>query len=500
MKTPTNRLSLVLALVFTVGIASPQSSDANAGSIKFTTLHTFTGADGAEPYAGLIQVTNGDLYGTTEYGGANATTEFPKGSGTIFKITPSGTLTTIYSFCAQAYCIDGAAPLAGLVQAIGGDLFGMTTTGGYVGGTLFKITPSGTLMTVLYSVCPPSQCAYFASGGPTGLIQAANGEFYGTTEGDGTHYGGTVFKMTPSGTITTLYNFCAAASCADGYDPYTNLIQATNGDLYGTTLAGGAGTACLNSSGCGTLFKITPSGTLTTLYSFCAQANCVDGQGPEAQLVQATDGYLYGTTVAGGAQGGGTVFRITPSGTLTTLYNFCSQTGCADGGHPYSALVQATDAALYGTTNIGGAGNTGTIFKITTSGALTTLYSFCSQPGCADGSYPVGLIQGTNGVFYGTTNTGGTDNLGTVFSLSTGQPPFVETHPTIGVVGEKVTILGYELTGATSVTFDGVPAIFTVDASTAITTTVPAGATTGKVQVITPRGTLSSNTNFEVVP
>jgi uncharacterized repeat protein (TIGR03803 family) len=181
---------------------------------------------------------------------------------------------------------------------------------------------------------------------------------------------------------------------------------------------------------------------------------------------------------------------------------FCTQAGCPDGAYPQGALVQTANGDLYGTTGIGGAnGAGGTIFKITPTGSQTTLYSFCAQSGCADGEYPTaGLIQGTNGKFYGTTYFGGADNFGTVFALSTVQAPFVETRPTIGVAGEVVTIVGYELAGATSVTFNGIPAAFKVDASTAITTSVPAGATSGKVQVITPSGTLSSNKAFHVAP
>jgi uncharacterized repeat protein (TIGR03803 family) len=164
-------------------------------------------------------------------------------------------------------------------------------------------------------------------------------------------------------------------------------------------------------------------------------------------------------------------------------------------------LVAAPSGNVYGSTSTGGANRYGTIFKITPSGTLTTLYSFCAQSGCADGQSPTAtLVQATNGYLYGTTSGGGTNGDGTVFALSTGQAPFVETRPTIGKVGEAVTIIGYGLTDATSVTFNGIPAAFKVDASTAITTSVPAGATSGKVQVITPSGTLSSNKAFQVAP
>jgi uncharacterized repeat protein (TIGR03803 family) len=325
-----------------------------------------------------------------------------------------------------------------------------------------------------------------------GLVQAADGDLYGTTFDGGAQLAGTVFRITPNGRLTTLYSFCSETACA-GLGPEAAPVQATNGDLYGTTVLG------LGSGG-GTVFKTTPSGTTMLLYSFCSQSGCTDGSEPFAGLVQATNRDLYGTTLIGGANASGTIFKITPSGTLTTLYSFCAQSGCPDGERPFGGLIRDAGGNLYGTTELGGADASGTVFKIGSSG-ITLLHTFCSEGQCEDGAIPEsGLVQGTNGIFYGTTFQGGTNNLGTIFALSTGEPPFVETRPTIGAVGEKVTILGYELTGATSVTFDGIPAAFTVDASTAISTTVPSGATTGKVQVITPDRTLSSNVSFEVAP
>jgi uncharacterized repeat protein (TIGR03803 family) len=262
-----------------------------------TTLHSFNGLDGEDPEAALVQGTDGNWYGTTSGAG-------PGGSnGTVFKITPGGTLTELYSFCPNSVCPQGLWPL--------------------------------------------------------GLVQATNGYFYGTTAGNadgdycspgvGRIFCGTVFVITPScpdwacGTLTTLYTFCSQVAvgvgpslvCTDGEIPRAGLVQAADGELYGTTAGGGA-------DNYGTVFKITPSGTLTTLYSFCSQpANdvCTDGAVPEAGLVQAADGNFYGTTEYGGAHSSGTVFRITPSGTLTTLYSFCSQSFCTDGYGPVAGLV-----------------------------------------------------------------------------------------------------------------------------------------------------------------
>jgi uncharacterized repeat protein (TIGR03803 family) len=510
-KALAGRVSCFLAvlMVFGAGVAWAQADEVDAASIKFTTLYSFSGSDGESPNA-LVQGANGELYGTTFYGGSE---------GTIFKITPKGTLTTLYSFCSQT-CMDGESPSAGLVQATNGYLYGTTANGGTSGancpaalailgcGTIFKMTPTGTLTTV-HIFCTQPGCPDGAL--PSALVQAANGDLYGTTfqggvnvNANASYGGGTIFKITPSGTLTTLYSFCSQTGCADGREPSPGLVQATNGDLYGTTLAGGAN---CGPSGCGTVFKITPSGTFTTLYSFCSQpqgATCLDGNSPLAGLVQAANGDLYGTTNRGGVNNflGGTVFKMTPSGTLTTLYSFCAQPGCPDGSGPSAELVQAVDGNLYGTTQDLGANEYGgTVFKITPDGELTTLHSFCNA--CADGETPTAaLVQDTSGELYGTTSAGGANGCcyGTIFVLSTGASPFVETRPTIGVVGEVVTILGYGLKGATSVTFNGVAANFTVDGWTAMTTTVPAGATTGKVRVVTPSGTLTSNVAFEVAP
>jgi uncharacterized repeat protein (TIGR03803 family) len=459
----------------------------------FTTLHNFDNTDGAAPTGALVQGADGNLYGTT-------TGELGiNDNGTVFKISTNGAFTLLHSFDKT----DGTLPYGGLIQDLTGNFYGTTISGGlnrpaYCSegcGTVFEVTANGTL-TTLYGFCFQPGCTDGA--GPyAGLVQAANGDFYGTTTfAGGSNDHGTVFKMTADGALTTLHSFCSQSGCTDGYGAYTGLIQAANGELYGTTYYGGA-------NGAGTVYKITPSGTLTTLYSFCSQTGCADGEYPDAALVQAANGDLYGTTIKGGANlNHGTVFRITPGGELTTLYSFCSQSNCAD-GYTANGLIQATDGNFYGTTSEGGAYFNGTIFKITPGGALTTLYTFCSQSLCPDGYYPAAaLVQATDGNFYGTAKYGGTNSYGTVFRLSVGLGPFVETQPTSGKVGSIVKILGTDLTGASRVTFNGTRAVFGVSSGSAteITTTVPAGATSGEVQVVTPGGTLSSNVSFRVVP
>ncbi|HTW66019.1 MAG TPA: choice-of-anchor tandem repeat GloVer-containing protein [Bryobacteraceae bacterium] len=368
----------------------------------FTTLVSFNGTDGASPgYGALVQGTDGNFYGTTAVGGTGSCRPPLVTCGTVFKTTAGGTLTTLHSF----EFTDGATPTAGLIQATDGSFYGTTGNGGTNGdgyGTIFKITPGGTL-TTLHSF------AGITDGqGPNGLIQATDGNFYGTTSTGGKNGYGTIFKITPTGTLTTLYTF---DDLNDGAGPTAALVQAADGNFYGTNIEGPPTTF---SSGPGTIFKITPEGTLTTLHNFSG----TDGANPRAGLIQATDGNFYGTTTAGGANGWGTVFKITPGGTLTTLYSF---EFLSDGAVPQAGLVQATDWNLYGTTYYGGPGiaygtaSGGTIFKITPGGVLTTLHSFAGT----DGYTPHGgLVQGSNGNLYGTTSAGGASNDGTIFSLA----------------------------------------------------------------------------------
>jgi uncharacterized repeat protein (TIGR03803 family) len=364
------------------------------------TLLTFNGTDGAYPEGYLIQGTDGELYGTTFEGGDSF-------SGVVFKIATGGKETVLHNF--EGY--DGDYPSAGLVQAKNGVFYGTTSEGGngYCSGngcgTVFEITAGGKF-TTLYSFCT-GDC----SDGElpaSGLIQATNGKFYGTAWMGGNHGAGTVFEITAGGKFTTLYSFCAKKNCIDGENPSGELTQATNGEFYGTTQYGGTHND-------GTVFKITADGKLTTLHSFAGS----DGERPMSRVIQATDGAFYGMTDAG-ANRGGTVFKITTTGKLTTLYRFCTQKNCTDGADPTSGFVQGKDGDLYGTTSVGGTMMAGTVFKITTAGKLTTLYSFCAQENCSDGEFPEsGLVQANNGKFYGTTNGFTLD--GTIFSLSGGR-------------------------------------------------------------------------------
>ena len=304
---------------------------------------------------------------------------------------------------------DGAAP-TGLIQGSDGNFYGTTTAGGsFSEGAFVRVTPAG-VETVLYS---------FAGGpadgaNPQGVIQGKDGNFYGATGSGGTGacaFGcGTAFKVTPGGVESVLYSFSGGA---DGGVP-NGLVQGSDGNFYGTASFGGTSSGLCTSDGCGVVFKLTPAGAETALYAFTGGT---DGAVP-ASLIQGTDGNFYGITVHGGQSNNGTVFKATPAGAETVLHSFA---GGGDGALPQTPLVQGTDGNFYGTTASGGVNSNGIVFKITPAGAETLLYAFAG--GTADGANPdTALIQGTDGNFYGTTNSGGDascfDGCGTVFKIT----------------------------------------------------------------------------------
>jgi uncharacterized repeat protein (TIGR03803 family) len=298
----------------------------------FTPLHQFAGgAYGANPFGPLTQGTDGDFYGTTSDGG-----------GTIFKMTSTGEVTVLHAF---ANGVEGISPSGGLVQGADGDFYGTTSYGGASDrGTVFRMTPSG-IVTVLHSFSGGDDGSY-PNGG---LIQATDGNFYGTTYTGGSSDRGTVFRMTPAGAVTGLHAFTGGS---DGAYPLVALIQASDGGLYGTTWRGG------RSDG-GTIFKMTPAGGVTILYSF---------QYAEfpSRLIQARDGNFYGTTFGDDIYAGGSIFRMTPTGALTILHTF-NWIGAIDGSGPCGSLVQATDGDFYGTTCYGGIPHEigrGTVFRL----------------------------------------------------------------------------------------------------------------------------------------
>ncbi len=466
-----------------------------AGRVSAQTFTVLTSLSSVAPPGGggnlvwsPVQGFDGNFYGTTQGGGGTCANNPFATCGVVFKVTPTGTLTVLHDFC-QGACSDGGAPFSGLILSANGNFYG-TTTQDLVnhGGSVYEITPAG-VVTPLVSLTGQG-----AQGIPYGSVVQASGAFYGITGQGGVDEFGTVYKVTTSGTLTTLHTF----SGSDGEEiglTGVNLLEGANGMFYGVTAYGTE-----SSNGCGSIFKMTPKGVLTTLYGFANTS--VEGCGPIDGLAQASNGDIYGTTVGGGSPNDGTIFKMTASGALTSLYTFCSESNCADGSEPDSGLILGTDGNFYGTTVSGGANNQGAIFQITPAGAYKVLYSFCSQPGCADGESSYSrLTQATDGNFYGTTSDGGgAGNGGTFFRLSMGLAPFVETFPTSAKVGTQVEILGTNLKEASSVAFNGTAAVFSVEGPTHIVATVPAGATTGKIRVGTTSGTLLSNVAFRVLP
>jgi uncharacterized repeat protein (TIGR03803 family) len=478
MRRTFSAITMVVLVMFAaVALLEPKvlggrARAASGGKVSVTVLYNFGGKSG-DPlypqYQGLIaQGRDGSLYSTTPYGGTS-------NYGTVFKITPAGKLTVLYSFAGSDVSVD-----SGLTLGTDGNFYGTTIYGGNDYGTVFKITPDGEL-TTLYEFTGQNQDAYPHA--PP--IQAADGNLYGTAAGDFYGNGGEVYKMSSSGGKVTLFEFDHSQGAAAA-DP---LVQGTDGSFYATTNGGGNNDNC-GSTGCGVVFKITASGHVTVLHDFDYKFN--DGIYPVAALIEASDGSFYGTVPQGGAgYGYGTAFKITSSGKFTLLHVF---NGDSDGRFPTSALVQATDGNFYGTTWQGGSAKGGVIYRVTPEGKFSVLYNF-------DGTtnlYPlVTLVEHTNGKFYGETY-GYPYNYGTFFSLDLGLGPFVSLVSTSGKVGKSIGILGQGFTGATGVSFNGESAKFSVISDTFLTATVPDGATTGFVTVATRGGRLKSNKKFQV--
>ena len=370
--------------VVVANFAAISYGGSTAGNL--TTLHSFNYADGSSPLAGLFLGSDSNFYGTTYSGGS-------AGSGTVFRITSGGSLTSLHSFTGT----DGGFPFGALVQAGDGDFYGTTAFGGTSGyGTLFRMTPGGSL-TNLHTF------GYSDGAYPLGaLAVGSDSNLYGTTEVGGPNYNGTVFRITTAGNVTVLHSF----SYYDGAIPVSGLVLGNDGDFYGTTYLGGTG-------GSGTVFRISSTGNIATLHAFSGP----DGANPFASLIQGSDGNFYGMTSSGGAYGYGTVFRISPNGSLTNLWSF---SGCSDGGNPMGALLEASDASLYGTTSgsVSGSSQYGTVFRLDPSGHFTNLWAFSNG---VDGTAPYAtLVQGNDRALFGTTVGGGQYGDGTAFRIAAG--------------------------------------------------------------------------------
>ena len=476
MKSKQHVLRMCMAVIIVAGLISAAHSQNFSVSYQFPQ----DGTEGYDPLTmNMIQATDGNLYGTTASGGVGNVdcSNYVNCGGTIFQMTPSGGFTSLYTFCSSTGCPDGRTPQGGIIQASDGNFYGMNYAGGaYNDGTIFRLTPKGKL-TTLHSFCnSPNSCSPNDGSGPNGqLIQANDGDLYGITQGN------SLFKITLQGRFTLLYTF------PNGTNPQGTLLQLANGMLYGVTSGGGAHAE-------GEVFASTLDGKVTTLYSFCAQQGCTDGAQPLAGLALGPDGNLYGATYVGGTDGYGTVFKITPKGKFTQLHQFTGfQNGGHDGGNPSAPMVLGSDGNLYGTAQNyggGGYGGAGAVYQVA-KGKYANVYGLPGQ--LCELAHPLGgLIQSTNGTFYGS------DNGTCLIDFTIGLGSFVSPIPTFGKDATKVIIQGTDLTGATEVAFNGIAAKFKILSATEITTTVPKGATTGKVKVTTPGGVLVSNVPFVV--
>jgi uncharacterized repeat protein (TIGR03803 family) len=436
----------------------------------YTELLSFDGNTAAAPFTSLVQGMDGSLFGFTLYGGTGTCFGTGIGCGIFFKITRGGRLVVIYNFQQNSQYTN---PSSNFVLGNDGSFYGPMSN------SIVRMTPNGSL-TTLYTFTG-SNGSGINPAGP--LIQSPNGNFYGTTEGGGETSKscpsgcGTIYELTPQGVLTTLHSFCLENYCPDGKYPRGGVTQVPDGNFYGTTYSGGLYQQ-------GTFFKITPNGVFTNIYTFDTPYNFYS-----PGLILATDGNFYGASDDG-------LYQLTPQGTYTQLPN---------PGNVPNIPVQATDGNFYGTTQQGGTAELGNVFETSLAGTPLYSYSMLGYPN--DGSYPyTGLVQATDGKFYGTTFVGGNSpcnysrpGCGTIFALDSGLAPFVKFVKSAARVGQRIGILGQGLVGTTSVSLHGTSASFVVESDTLLVATVPPGATTGYVSVATPRGTLASNIPFYVI-
>jgi len=475
MRLQSLRASVTLTLTaLLLMVAAP---DTKVSAQTYEDLHNFgSGTDGSTPLGILAQGVDGNLYGTTQQGGAN-------GCGVVFKMTPAALESVLYNFEWQygGDNFNGCGPWGGVSLGRGGTMYGTATYGGSSEncaggcGTVFSFTPSGTL-TGIFSFhtcfCGPGVFPL------TPPILGVDGGLYGSNFGFGeAPFLMWIYRITPSGSLTTLANVGSQAP----------LVQATNGNFYGTSPGGGT-------LGDGYVFEMTPQGTLTTVYNFDGTHGASLSYGA---LILGSDGNFYGTTQQGGSYGDGVVFQLTPQGVITVLHNFGDPNYPNDGTGPSAGLIQATDGNFYGVTTTGGTQGYGELFKVTQAGAYSILYNFDNTHGANPEST---LFQHTNGKLYGLATAGGSYGVGVVYGFDLGLAPFVSLIPGLGKPGNSISILGQGFTGTTSVSFNGTAANFTIVSDTSLEVTVPAGVTTGLVTVITPGGALTSNQKFHVIP
>jgi uncharacterized repeat protein (TIGR03803 family) len=378
-----------LALGIIVLLLVPSHS---AQAQTLTVLYNFEGSpDGANPFAGLVRDSAGNLYGTT-YTGASS------GYGTVFKVDSSGTETILYSFTGGN---DGGSPVGGVIRDSEGNLYGTTSLGGYDGyGVVYKLDTSNN-ESVLYSFDGGNEDGCYPYGG---LVRDKAGNLYGVTPECGSSNLGIVYKVSKGGKETVLHNF--AGGNDDGADAlYTALLRDTKGNLYGVTAEGG-------SQNSGVLYELSTKNKLTLLHTFVGGTS--DGCSAHGTPVMDKQGNIYGTASRCGSSSDGILWKVSAKHKETVLHNF---TGTSDGANPIAGVIRDTHGNLYGICDSGGADDDGTIYELNSKGTLTLLHSFAGGP--TDGGTPWGgVIQDSKGNLYGTTLEGGSDREGTVWELT----------------------------------------------------------------------------------
>ena len=403
MRTQSRTLPKMLLLAAAVCTAP-------GGAQTYTVLYNFTGtSDGGYPEGNLIRDAAGNLYGTTNEG--------VHGYGSVFKLSPSGSLTVLYGFAGPP--TDGGGSAAGVFPDSAGNLYGTTTYGGapnstctYGCGVVFKLAPNGT-ETLLHTFSGGADEDYPYGG----VIRDSAGSIFGTTGGEGADPdNGGVFKIDPAGILTELHSF--AGPPTDGRGPLASLVRDAQGNLYGTTSAGGTVDNLYCPNQCGIVFKVDPAGNETILHSFAGYPS--DGDSPWAGVIRDSAGTLYGTTQNGGTSNAGVVYELSPSGIITLLHSFAGSPN--DGGDPLGGVVRDAAGNFYGTTSSGGVTSRvcsnigcGVVYKLDPSGNETILHRFTGS----DGRFPyAGVILDYSGNLYGATFYGGSDDFGVVFKIS----------------------------------------------------------------------------------
>lgn len=427
-------------------------------------VSTIDRTQGLTPHGSLALASDGMLYGTTQFGGTSSL-------GTVFRVNADGSFTTLVSFTGTTGAVLGSNPINGLTPGNDGALYGVAQNSN--SGYIFKVTTSGVFTTLV--AFTGTTGANLGSAPRGNLVLGSDGNFYGTTATGGSGGGlgfGTVFKMTPAGVLTTLVNFTGSSGAALGATPTSGLVQHSNGNFYGMTSSGGT-------SNLGTIFEVTPAGVLTTLVNFTGGSGLWLGSAPKGTLTLGTDGMLYGTTTTGGTLGGfGTVFKVSTTGTLTTLVQFSGTTGTTLGSSPNGGLVLHPNGEFYGTTSSGGAYNSGTVFKVDSFGIHTLLMS------CVPAPVPGKLFQATNGRLYGTCfGGGGGTGAGLVYSMPPGGAP--DVHAVLSPVSGTTA---WDVRGGFMQAADG---------NLYATATTGAGSSSnGGIFRLTPAGALSTVLTF----